>query len=379
MASGRLAIGLMSGTSSDGIDAALLRTDGRSMIETLAAVFLPYEPHFRNRLREAMHFARAEYDEARFSLLALEEELTLRHVDAVAALLAEAGLTPSEVDVIGFHGQTLFHDPKRGISWQMGDGPLLARMTGIDVVHDFRAADIAGGGEGAPLAPGYHRALIESDPMLKRPVVILNIGGVANLSYIDATHLIAFDCGPGNALLDDWMLLKTGHPIDLSGHLARSGRVDQARIAALLAHPFFDRPPPKSLDRDAFSLADFADMAPADGAATLTAFTVEAVCRALAHLPGTPQALHVTGGGRHNGLMMESLARRSGRPVAPVEALGWQGDFIEAEAFAWLAVRHLLGLPLSWPGTTGVREPMPGGRLASARRGESAPPDRVRR
>lgn len=362
-------IGLMSGTSCDGIDAALLRTDGRMRIETGENVFLPFHPQLRMRLRDGMALARQSMDLARKDLVALEEALTLAHADAVAALLADAGLAAAAIDVIGFHGQTLFHDPQRGVSWQLGDGPLLGRMTGIDVVGDFRAADIEAGGEGAPLAPGYHQALLLGDEDSALPAVILNIGGVSNISYVGQETLIACDCGPGNALIDDWMQAMTGNPMDIDGALARSGTVHREIIDSLLDHPWFDRPPPKSLDRDAFPLAAVRGLSASDGAATLMAFTIEAIALAFTHLPRAARHAYVTGGGRHNRAMTEGLAARLGIPVAPVEMLGWQGDFIEAEAFAWLAVRHLEGLPMSWPETTGVSAPVCGGRLHAARGG----------
>jgi anhydro-N-acetylmuramic acid kinase len=248
---------------------------------------------------------------------------------------------------------------------QLGDGRLLAERTGIDVVYDLRAADCAAGGEGAPLAPAYHRALAAK--VTARPAVFLNIGGVANVTWVGADRtLIAFDTGPGNALIDDWMLRHTGTARDDGGATAAKGEVDERVLRAFLMHPYFAKPVPKSLDRNAFALELADDLALADGAATLTAFTAESVARARAHMPEEPKLWVVCGGGRRNRTLMGMLAARVENAVVPAEALGLDGDTIEAEAWAYLAVRSLDGLPLSWPGTTGVGVPTPGGVLVHA-------------
>jgi anhydro-N-acetylmuramic acid kinase len=292
----------------------------------------------------------------------VEREVTEAHADAVARLVAEHGVAAA---VIGFHGHTILHRPAERRTWQIGDGALLARRTGIDVVCDFRSADVAAGGEGAPLVPLFHAALAAG---LAKPLAIVNIGGVANVTWLgaEAGAILAFDTGPGNAPIDDWALRHLGRPVDRGGALARAGQIDSARLAAFLAHPFFDRPPPKSLDRDDFAV--FADdgLGAADGAATLTAMTAAAIARAAAHFPAPVGSWLVTGGGRHNPALMDELARRLAVPVAPVEAAGWDGDALEAQAFAYLAVRSLEGLPLSLPSTTGVARPMTGGRLFRA-------------
>jgi anhydro-N-acetylmuramic acid kinase len=358
-----LAIGLMSGTSCDGVDAALIETDGERILRRGPGLTQPYEPVFQRLLAGLMA---GEGDAA-----AIEAELTWRHADAVRALLEAAGLEPGDVAIVGFHGQTIRHDPARRLTWQIGDGMLLARLTGIDVVNDFRAADVAAGGEGAPLAPLYHAALAEG---LERPLAVLNLGGVGNVTWIgaaDATSahdgtpratLTAFDTGPGNAMINDWCRRHTGEGFDRDGTLAASGRVDARALARLMDHPYFALPAPKSLDRNAFSVAPVEGLAPADGAATLTAFTVASVAAALPHMPAAPKRWLVTGGGRHNPTLMAALAAKLAAPVAPVESVGWEGDLIEAQAFAYLAVRSLRGLPLSLPGTTGVPHPMTGGR-----------------
>ncbi len=355
--SSRWALGLMSGTSLDGIDAALIRSDGGRFVEPGPALDLPYEAAFRARLRAVLGDAGAHGE--------IERELTLRHAEAVKTLLRRAGMSAAQVTVAGFHGQTILHEPEAGRTRQLGDGALLAAETGLDVICDFRGRDMAEGGQGAPFAPLYHAALAAD---LEKPLAVLNLGGVANLTWIgpEDDAILAFDTGPGNALIDDWAERHLGRPIDEDGALARAGTVDEAALSRLLSDPYFELVPPKSLDRDAFDSAALGGLAPADGAATLTAFTAAAVAAACAHLPASPKRWLVTGGGRHNPALMAALAGRLAVPVDPVEAVGWQGDALEAQAFAYLALRSLDGLPLSLPGTTGVAKPTTGGVLHRA-------------
>jgi anhydro-N-acetylmuramic acid kinase len=356
-----LALGLMSGTSRDGIDAALITTDGAARLQCGAALTQAFSPEFRARLASVM----GERGSAQGPVAEVERELTLLHAQAVEALLEASGTPRAAVGLIGFHGQTILHAPERRRTWQIGDGALLAELTGIDVVNDFRSADVAQGGQGAPLVPLYHAAMTAALP---RPLAVLNIGGVANVTWIGTAadggdHLIAFDTGPGNALLDDWALRHTGQPMDRDGALARSGQVDEAVLDVLLAHPYFALPAPKSLDRDAFPPDVVDALAPADGAATLVAFTAAAVARSLALLPAPPARWLVAGGGRRNPAIMAELAARLGVPVSAVEEIGWDGDALEAQAFAYLAVRSFRGQPLTLPTTTGAPKPLSGGRL----------------
>ena len=352
-------VGLMSGTSADGVDAAMLETDGDAIFALGPATETPYPAEFRQRLRALMGRppdGAAETD-------AVIRELTLRHAEAVRAVIDAAGIDADAVDLIGFHGQTVYHAPDDGVTCQVGDGRLLAEETGISVVCDFRSVDVAAGGEGAPLAPAYHVALSRT---LERPVAFLNIGGVANVTWISPDGgALAFDTGPGGALVDDWAAKHTNNVYDVDGRLARSGRADEDLIAAWLAGPYFQRAAPKSLDRDTFQAFRTAleGLSPADGAATLTAFSAACVAEGVAQLPAPPLKWLVTGGGRHNKVMMAELRRRLDAPVEPVEAVGWDGDALEAQAFAFLAARAAFGLPISYPQTTGVARPMTGGVL----------------
>lgn len=364
----RRALGLMSGTSMDGIDIALIETDGETLVRRVAAGGVAYEPAFRQRLRAALNDAKAieTRDQRPGDLAAVEAELTRRHAAAALKFIGDRMLQPSAIDVIGFHGQTVLHRPELGITVQIGDGPALAAATGIDVVHDLRAADCEAGGQGAPLVPIYHFAMAAK--LRERPIAFVNIGGVANITYINRsdTELIAFDTGPGNAMIDDWMLKRTNAVLDDGGTLAARGKVHEDYVSAYFRHNFFALPAPKSLDRNAFDLSLIDPLSTEDGAATLTAFTAAAIAKARAYLPEEPQLWVVAGGGRRNRTLMGMLAGLVQNAVVPAEALGFDGDSIEAEAWAYLAVRSLDGLPITYPGTTGIASPSTGGVLSRA-------------
>ncbi|MCM2343096.1 MAG: anhydro-N-acetylmuramic acid kinase [Alphaproteobacteria bacterium] len=350
-------IGLMSGTSLDGIDAALIRTDGLDYVEPLAFLTVPYEPEVRAALRACLGL-----DKDPDGRVARAETLmTAAHAQVVKNLLALSHVSAAEVDMIGFHGQTIFHDPANGFTWQIGDGAGLVRATGIAVVNDFRSADVRAGGQGAPLIPVYHAALASH---LVKPVAILNIGGVANVTWINAQgDVLAFDTGPGNALLNDWVRIHTGAEFDKDGAYAQAGQVNGSALSRLLQNPFFAQTPPKSLDRDAWPTGFLQGLSLEDGAATLAAFTVQAVAQSLSHMPQPPQAWYVTGGGRRNPVLMQGLRDALKVPVHDVDELQWDGDALEAQGFAYLAVRARLQLPLSFPTTTAVPHPMTGGRF----------------
>ena len=356
------AVGLMSGTSLDGIDAALIETDGEGHAEPVAFRCEPYSDQARGTLRAAAELALTfEKPRPNPEIVAAAEMITRRHIMVVHQLLAQAGVPLAQVAVVGFHGQTIAHRPDRRWTWQIGDGAAMANALGRPVVDDFRSADVVAGGQGAPLLPVYHRAVTAG---LDLPVAVLNLGGVGNITYIGADGtLIAFDTGPANALVDDWMAAETGAAYDVGGMLAAIGQIDEGVLGAMLDHPYFDLPPPKSLDRADFTIQPARGLSPANGATTLTAFTAAAVALGLRHLPGAPKRLIVAGGGRHNATLMAMLGDSTGLAAEPIEALGLDGDATEAEGFAYMAVRTLKGLPISFPGTTGAPQPMTGGRL----------------
>jgi anhydro-N-acetylmuramic acid kinase len=364
-----LAIGLMSGTSQDGVDVALIETDGETVTRFGPTAYRTYSKPERALLRSANAVAANMTDRtARPGAMAeAEAQVNAAHAEAVETFLAANGLEPGDVTVIGFHGQTVLHRPERRLTVQIGDGRKLADRLGIPVVYDFRSADVEAGGQGAPLAPVYHRALVrrlDREP----PVAVLNVGGVSNVTYIDGDELIACDTGPGNALLDDHMLRTMSQPFDCEGRVAAQGRVDVAWVRRALEHPFFAAPPPKSLDRNDFRgfVGDVLDgVSTENGAATLTALTAAAVARIVPHLPHAPKTWIVAGGGARNPTLMSMLAER----VAPARIesgheVGWSIDSLEAQAFAYLAVRSLRGLPITFPGTTGAPRPLTGGVLA---------------
>ncbi|MBG0811688.1 anhydro-N-acetylmuramic acid kinase [Methylosinus sp. H3A] len=362
------AIGLMSGTSMDGVDVALLDTDGEARLVFGPTGFFPYSEADRELLRAALAEATRLSDrKARPGAVGAAERLIGdRHAQAVETFLRDQKLDPAAIDIVGFHGQTVLHRPLSRLTIQIGDAQALADRIGIDVAYDFRGADVAAGGEGAPLVPAYHRALVAASG-LAGPVAVINIGGVANVTFIDGdAEPLAFDTGPGNALIDDLMLARTGRPVDRDGATAAEGRVDEAILQSLLVHPFFQKLPPKSLDRNDFSIRPTDTLSVEDAAATLSAFTAASLALAFTQTPSTPQRAIVCGGGAHNPTLMGELARRLPCPVATADEIGWMGDAIEAQAFAFLAARVSRGLPLTFPGTTGVRAPTRGGEIATA-------------
>ncbi|WP_394153202.1 anhydro-N-acetylmuramic acid kinase [Loktanella salsilacus] len=353
------ALGAMSGTSLDGIDAAVLITDGETITGFGECDYREYSDRERASLRSALGLwhddkvseAAQVVEHGHYSLLAGFEDIAL----------------------VGFHGQTLAHDPGGRGTHQVGDGAALAERLGWPVVWDFRSADVQMGGQGAPLAPFYHFALarwMKADA----PVAFLNLGGVGNLTWIDPAKprpeddgaLLAFDTGPANALLDDAMFKRLGLARDEGGALAASGTINDDIIASFLAHPYFYKMPPKSLDRDTFDrlARDVEKLSDADAAATLTAASALAVSSAMQHCPVPPCAIWVAGGGRHNPVLMQMIAAAVDVPVHPVDDAGLDGDMLEAQAFAYLAVRVARGLPTSCQGTTGVRAAVSGGTLS---------------
>ncbi|WP_045838081.1 anhydro-N-acetylmuramic acid kinase [Hyphomicrobium sp. 99] len=359
------AIGLMSGTSLDGIDVAFLETDGEDVVLRGQARTYPYDDGMRRMLNNAIADARGLTSRTdRFhSLEEAERALTECHAVAVSQYLKDAGIDGASIDVIGFHGQTVLHKPEAGLTVQLGLGGLLANLTRCPVVYDLRGADVDAGGQGAPLVPVYHRALTAKLP--QRPVAVVNIGGVSNVTWIGREgSLVAFDTGPGNALLDDWMARKTGAHLDAGGATAAHGNVDEEIVRIFLSHGYFVDTPPKSLDRNTFGTDLIDHLSVEDGAATLAAFTARAIAKSREHMPVEPELWIVSGGGRKNRAIMRMLAEQVQNAVVPAETVEFDGDALEAEAWAYLAVRSIRGLPITYPGTTGVSAPMSGGLRA---------------
>jgi len=370
-----LALGLMSGTSMDGVDVALLETNGETVTAFGPTSFLPYSDDDRALLRAALVEAKNLTDRtARPGALAQAEALTdQRHIEAVCAF--RAAFPQVKFDLIGFHGQTVIHRPERRLTVQIGRGQVLADALDVPVVFDMRAADVAAGGQGAPLVPVYHQALMRA-ANLGHKTALLNIGGVANITYLATPDAepVACDTGPGNALLDDLMLERTGVAMDKDGATAARGKVHTEILEKALRESFFELPAPKSLDRNAFSKNMVNGLSTEDAAATLTAFTAAAVARfAHQHVESFSQLeslsqLIVCGGGARNPTMIQSLKNMLHCPVLTAESFGWSSDAMEAQAFAFLAVRALRQLPLTFPKTTGCPAPLCGGRLAKPKR-----------
>lgn len=343
----------MSGTSLDGVDVAMLRTDGRQIVEVGPSAFRAYTTTEKSHLRAALgQWPGGDY------VSAAADIVLKAHVEALQKLPIP--------DLIGFHGQTLAHDPGGDGTHQVGDGAALAAAMGVPVVWDFRSDDVAMGGQGAPLAPAYHHAILRYAGVTE-PCAVLNLGGVGNITWVDPisdeTAMIAFDTGPANAPLNDLMQRRRGAAFDEGGALAAQGKADEGIIAGILARSFFAAPPPKSLDRDDFAdvLMQVADLPDADAAATLTALMAACVDQALSHLPAKPAQIIVSGGGRRNPVVMAEISRRCQVDAVPIDRLGLNGDMIEAQAFAYLAARVRAGLPTSYPMTTGVPMAVGGG------------------
>ena len=342
-------LGMMSGTSFDAIDVALLHTDGVDILEHGPAHAFPLDPPLRQKLAAVMGHSSASSD--------LADAVTQAHVEAGRSVLAA---NPGhDVKAIAFHGQTILHRPHEGLSVQLGDGGALARALGLPVVGQFRRRDMAAGGEGAPIAPIYHQAMLRAGPL---PAVQVNIGGVSNVTWSDGNSLIAFDCGPGSARIDDWMA-RGGHVMDVGGAHGLVGTIDEGIVALALSHRFFERPPPKSLDRDELMFPGVADMRLADGAATLAAITADAIAATRRWCPQSPSRWIVGGGGRKNRAIMNRLQQRLGASVVTAEVAGQDGDAVEAHMIAYLAARYFAGLPITFPTTTGVRRACTGGAL----------------
>jgi len=351
------ALGAMSGTSLDGVDAAMLRTDGTRILEFGKFGYRSYSEGDKAILQAAL----GKWDDVEQAAELIET--------AHAELLA----TFQDADIIGFHGQTLAHDPRDRGTFQAGDGAILAEVLGVPVVWDFRSADVKLGGEGAPLAPFFHFACARWIGA-REPVCFLNLGGVGNLTWVNPNAdlpeeegaILAFDTGPANAPLNDLMAKRLGKSRDQGGMLAASGNVSEAILNTFVEAPYFFKRPPKSLDRNDFEfLQDLVtELSDADAAATLTAAIAASVVKGLEHCPTPPSRVLVTGGGRHNTTLMTMLAAAISCPVEPVEAVGLNGDMLEAQAFAYLAVRVLRGLPTSCPATTGVSAAIGGGVIS---------------
>ncbi len=353
----------------DGIDVALIKTDGENIVECGPEASFEFDADMRQKLTQAMQTALQikHRDERPNGLDKVETEITRAHAGAVESFLQQNSLTDSDIDIIGFHGQTVLHRPQDKLTVQLGDGNALAKATGIDVVYDMRAADVAAGGQGAPLVPVFHQAL--ASQIDTRPLAFVNIGGISNITYINKhNEITAFDCGPGNAMLDDWVFKHTGKAFDEDGEFARTGQLNEQVLHDYMVNPYFNQPVPKSLDRFDFTLKGVEHLSPADGARTLVEVTAKSIANATNCFAEPPQDWIICGGGRRNKFLMQRIAANAQGIVTPAEAHDLNGDALEAQAFAYLAVRSLKNLPLTFPNTTGVDKAMTGGVLAKSQK-----------
>ena len=349
----------------DGIDVALIKTDGVNVVEFGPAASFEFDAGMRQKLTQAMQTATQikQRDERPNNLSQVETEITQAHITAVDSFLQANGLTDLNIDIIGFHGQTVLHRPDDKLTVQLGDGDALAKALKTDVVYDMRAGDVEAGGQGAPLVPVFHQAL--ANRIETRPLAFVNIGGISNVTYINKhDELLAFDCGPGNAMLDDWVFKHTGQPFDKDGAFSQTGELNQQVLHDYMVNPYFNQPVPKSLDRFDFTLKGIEGLSPADGARTLVEITAKSIANSASWFAQSPQDWIICGGGRRNKFLMQRIAANVQGIVTPAEAHHLNGDAMEAQAFAYLAVRSVKNLPLTFPNTTGVENAMTGGLLA---------------
>ena len=344
----------MSGTSLDGIDAAVLVCDGESIYEYLGGHYLPYPNGFKENIKQLLAGNNINKE-------AIVNTLTLLHYQAVKETKKKLNL--SHIDIIGFHGQSIKHDPKNRYTEQIGNGKLLANLSGTNVIYDFRTNDVRSGGEGAPLVPIFLNAI--SKNVNHSEQLFLNIGGVANICYCSQKQLIAYDVGPGNAPMNDLIQNKLGLEYDEAGKIASTGTPNLALVQKFLEHDFFKRKPPKSLDRNQFDFTTINALPLPNALATLTNITAYALNKSLQFLPTKPIEVIVSGGGKHNENLLKVIEEVCNLKAVPCETIGIDGDLMEAYAFGYLAVRSLLNLPISFPSTTGVKQPHKGGIFCS--------------
>ena len=365
----KLAIGLMSGTSMDGIDASLLRSDGDAVIDVIGHHSYTYSAAFRQQLKSALDMANQikNRDDRPDQLRKIEVELTDLHATLVQQLLHKYAIKSDSVDLIGFHGQTVLHKPENALTVQIGDGQQLANQTGIDVIYDMRANDMTHGGQGAPLVPVYHRALANKlRGKAQFPIAFVNIGGISNLTWIgEESSIYAFDCGPGNVLIDQWISLRTSKQYDDGGEIALKGNVIDKIIRNYQMHPFFCELMPGSLDWRSFSPLTDTTVSIEDGAASLSYITAFGIVNSFRHVPQTPKTLILSGGGAHNKAIikyLEKLTKTGNSKFLNAQSIGANPDFIESDAWGYLAIRSFYDLPLTYPTTTGCDKPVSGGK-----------------
>ena len=357
-------IGLMSGTSMDGVDASIIKSDGEQSIEIIDDLYLKYDDVFTQKLQKCINQCQTKKNIKDLSknIKILEKEITIYHAKAYNLLTKKN--KKIRIDLIGLHGQTILHNPKKGYSIQIGDPILLSKLTKKDVISNFRMKDILNGGQGAPLAPLYHK-LILSNINKKYPLAIINIGGISNITYIeDKEKIISFDTGPGNCLIDKWVRSKSNMKFDKMGNLAKKGKLNIKFLNKFLKDPYYSKKFPKSLDIKYFKLNNIKKLNFLDGCTTLSMLTVDSICLALNSLNKTPNLILISGGGRKNKFIIRNIKKKIKKSIKLIDDFNFNGDFIESQAFAYLAIRSFLKKHLTLPSTTGVKKPSSGGIIS---------------
>jgi len=354
------ALGLMSGTSMDGVDTSIIKSDGNREYSIISDEYLEYNEEFYSKLINIRDKVFTENDLKRYSeeIQSLEREITLFHANIVNQILKKSKI---EIDLIGFHGQTIFHDPNNKITKQLGDGNLLSQLTKKKVIYNFRQNDLLNGGQGAPLASIYHKLLAQTfkeEGKIKLPIIILNIGGIANITSIKENYeMNSMDIGPGNCLIDKWMRVNSNKNFDSNGDIAKSGKVDKFILDQTIDNFYYNESnKKKSLDVNDFDISFAKGLSLEDGAATITELTADILSKNL--LNGN---VYVCGGGRKNKFLINSIQKKIENKISQIDELDIDGNFIESQAFGYLAIRSYLGLPISFPETTGCKKPCTGG------------------
>jgi len=368
-------IGLMSGTSTDGIDVSIIRSDGEQFIELVDDMYLKYEDRLKSKLIKIISLctSKEHFTKIAEKIKELEKEITQIHSKASQLIMKKN--KNINIDLIGFHGQTIIHKPKDGYSLQIGDAQLLSNFTNTTVISDFRKNDILNGGQGAPLSPIYHQ-LILTKIKSKLPSAVINVGGISNITYVDEFNkMFSFDIGPGNCLIDQWVRYKTNREFDKDGVIANSGKVNQYILNKYLGDPYYKKKFPKSLDIKDFDLKDLEDISFEDGCATLSMLTVKSIVSAINNFKNQPNLILFAGGGRKNKYIFNKIKEEFGNSIMLIDdfnlkgdfSAGLNGDFIESQAFAYLAIRSYLKKNITFPNTTGVNKPCSGGLVYKAK------------
>jgi anhydro-N-acetylmuramic acid kinase len=358
-------IGLMSGTSSDGIDASIIKSDGENEVHFIGNFFLAYEENVKIKIRSLKEKINliSDLNKNKLEIATLEREITLLHAKTVDLITKKNKIDKSKIDLIGFHGHTIFHNFAEKKTIQIGDGKLLAQLTNSNVVNNFRENDINNGGQGAPLVPIFHK-LLQNKLDLKKPILIVNIGGISNVTYIgQEKEIVSLDTGPGNCLIDKILQLKSKNKkqFDKNGAIAFSGSIDKNILESYLNDPYYDSLPPKSLDINDFSISPLRSLSLEDSVSTLSELTALTIVNSLSFFSVKPKKIILCGGGRKNKYIFERIKQLSNIPTNNIDEYNINGDFIESQAFAYLAIRSFLKKHISFPETTGVSRPSTGG------------------